>query len=149
MYPTLESVNIVQVWNPEEPQEEVLVMIVRTGFNTVMGAMVRELVSPTKVFIQKTPFTAVSPASTHCCLSVGTELHLQRHAGASEVWTAEIVPCACLIPYTPCSQSASQVMLYTCTCPSMSTLSADIVSLIGSDVLCCNSHPDVRIPGLA
>lgn len=66
----------MQVWNPEESQEEVLVMIVRTGFNTVMGAMVRDLVSPTKVFIQKTPFTAVSPDSRHCCLSVGNELHL-------------------------------------------------------------------------
>ena len=54
-----------QVWNPEDQQEEVLVMIVRTGFNTVTGAMVRELVAPTKVFIQKIPFTAVSTISKH------------------------------------------------------------------------------------
>ena len=39
----------LQVWNPENSAEEVLVMVCRTGFNTAMGSTIRELLVPAKV----------------------------------------------------------------------------------------------------
>lgn len=95
-----------QVWNPEDQQEEVLVMIVRTGFNTVMGAMVRELVAPTKVFIQKISFTAVSTISKHSpamCWQMYRPLSWcssgQRKLVVSNVATGDTTCFLVLLPY--------------------------------------------------
>ncbi|DBA71770.1 TPA: hypothetical protein ACH3X2_011036 [Trebouxia sp. C0005] len=49
---------VQQVWNAQDPQEEVLVMVVRTGLNTTMGNMVRELLAPTKHATKSDPFLA-------------------------------------------------------------------------------------------
>lgn len=40
---------MLQVWNPENSAEEVLVMVCRTGLNTAMGSTIRELLVPAKV----------------------------------------------------------------------------------------------------
>ena len=56
----------VQVWNPEDAEDEVLAMVCRTGLNTQMGSMVRELVTPTTLSARKDTFVKVSnprPAS--------------------------------------------------------------------------------------
>lgn len=50
---------MVQVWNPECPQEEVLVMVCRTGMHTVMGGMIRQLLTPTRLHREKNPFLPV------------------------------------------------------------------------------------------
>ena len=34
------------MWNAEDQQEEVLAMVVRTGLNTCMGGMIREIIAP-------------------------------------------------------------------------------------------------------
>ncbi len=39
----------LQVWNPENSAEEVLVMVCRTGLNTAMGSTIRELLVPAKI----------------------------------------------------------------------------------------------------
>ena len=49
----------LQVWNPDFPENEVLVMVCRTGMNTTMGTMIRELVAPSKVYEEKDPFMSV------------------------------------------------------------------------------------------
>ncbi|KAL0048212.1 hypothetical protein WJX82_010068 [Trebouxia sp. C0006] len=49
---------VQQVWNAQDPQAEVLVMVVRTGLNTTMGNMVRELLAPTKRAMKSDPFLA-------------------------------------------------------------------------------------------
>ena len=58
----------VQVWNPEDAEDEVLAMVCRTGLNTQMGSMVRELVTPTTLSARKDTFVKVSnprAASSH------------------------------------------------------------------------------------
>ncbi len=58
----------VQVWNPEDAEDEVLAMVCRTGLNTQMGSMVRELVTPTTLSARKDTFVKVSnpwPASSN------------------------------------------------------------------------------------
>ena len=52
----------VQVWNPDSPEDEVLAMVCRTGLNTVMGAMVKELLAPLRLHHEKNPLLPV------CCL---------------------------------------------------------------------------------
>ncbi len=51
--------NIFQVWNPADSEEEVLVMVCRTGLNTTMGGMVRSLLAPIKAYQEKDPFIQV------------------------------------------------------------------------------------------
>lgn len=50
----------VQVCNVEDAEDEVLAMVVRTGLNTTMGAMVRQLIAPINVKQDKEPFEPVS-----------------------------------------------------------------------------------------
>ena len=40
------SLTIWQVWNEDQPDEEVLAMVVRTGLCTAMGDMLRQVVAP-------------------------------------------------------------------------------------------------------
>ena len=49
-----------QVWNADDPGEEVLAMVVRTGLNTTMGDMVRQILSPAFAPAQKHPFVQVT-----------------------------------------------------------------------------------------
>lgn len=49
-----------QVWNAEDPEEEVLAMVVRTGLNTTMGDMVRQILSPAFAPGEKHPFIQVT-----------------------------------------------------------------------------------------
>ncbi len=49
---------MLQVWNPENSAEEVLVMVCRTGLNTAMGSTIRELLVPAKV-TKRDPVVAV------------------------------------------------------------------------------------------
>ncbi len=37
---------VLQVWNEEDPEDEVLALVVRTGFNSTMGNMLRQIVCP-------------------------------------------------------------------------------------------------------
>ncbi|KAL0053576.1 hypothetical protein WJX82_007835 [Trebouxia sp. C0006] len=46
---------VQQVWNPEDAEEEVLVMVCRTGMHTSMGTIIRQLLTPTKVYKDKEP----------------------------------------------------------------------------------------------
>ena len=49
-----------QVWNAQDPEDEVLAMIVRVKLDTTMGSMVRELIAPVAAAKEKEPFEAVS-----------------------------------------------------------------------------------------
>ena len=49
-----------QVWNAEDPGEEVLAMVVRTGLNTTMGDMVRQILSPAFAPAERHPFVQVT-----------------------------------------------------------------------------------------
>ena len=51
--------NVFQVWNPADSEEEVLVMVCRTGLNTTMGGMIRGLLAPIKAYQEKDPFIRV------------------------------------------------------------------------------------------
>ena len=53
----------VQVWNPDNPDDEVLAMVCRTGLNTVMGVMIKELLAPIRQYKEKDPLLPVSCAS--------------------------------------------------------------------------------------
>ncbi len=50
---------IRQVWSPEDAEEEVLVMVCRTGMHTSMGCIIRQLLTPTKVYKDKEPLLRV------------------------------------------------------------------------------------------
>ena len=47
------------MWNPANSEEEVLVMVCRTGLNTTMGGMIRGLLAPSKAYQEKDPFIQV------------------------------------------------------------------------------------------
>lgn len=51
--------DVLQVWNPADSEEEVLVMVCRTGLNTTMGGMIRGLLAPIKAYREKEPFIQV------------------------------------------------------------------------------------------
>lgn len=51
--------DIRQVWNPEDAEEEVLVMVCRIGMHTSMGTIIRQLLTPTKVYKDKEPLLRV------------------------------------------------------------------------------------------
>lgn len=55
-----------QVWNVEDAEDEVLAMVVRTGLNTTMGAMVRQLIAPVSIRKEKQPFEPVSMCLAQC-----------------------------------------------------------------------------------
>ena len=48
------------MWNAEDGEDEVLAMVCRTGLNSQMGSMVRELVAPSKLPKTKDNFVKVS-----------------------------------------------------------------------------------------
>ena len=50
----------LQVWNAEDTEDEVLAMVCRTGLNTQVGSMVRELVAPSKQAAESDTFVKVS-----------------------------------------------------------------------------------------
>lgn len=60
-----------QVWNSEDAEDEALCMVVCTGLNTTMGAMVRQLIAPVNAKKEKEPFEPVchslAASSMHCC----------------------------------------------------------------------------------
>ena len=56
--------DVRQVWNPEDAEEEVLVMVCRTGMHTSMGTIIRQLLTPTKVYKDKQSFLRVG---CHTC----------------------------------------------------------------------------------
>ena len=69
--PHLNLLSCYQVWNAQDAEDECLVMAVRTGMNTGLGRMVRELVCPSRLSAQTSPFVKVRPAalgllSRHC-----------------------------------------------------------------------------------
>lgn len=49
---------MLEVWNPASNKDEVLVMVCRTGLNTAMGSIIRELLVPAKA-AQKDPVVSV------------------------------------------------------------------------------------------
>ena len=49
-----------QVWNLEDAEDEVLAMVVRPGLNTCMGSMVRQLIAPTRLQLEASPFVEVT-----------------------------------------------------------------------------------------
>ena len=49
---------VLKVWNPAFSEEEVLVMVCRTGLNTAMGSIIRELLVPAKA-AKKDPVVGV------------------------------------------------------------------------------------------
>lgn len=58
---------VEQVWNAEDPEEEVLAMVVRTGLNTTMGNMVRQTLSPAFAPAEKHPFIQVTLLDKSVC----------------------------------------------------------------------------------
>lgn len=48
-----------QVWNAEDTEDEVLAMVVRTGLNSCMGNMIRQLLAPSWQYVEKDPFITV------------------------------------------------------------------------------------------
>ncbi len=52
-----------RVWNAQDEEEECLVMAVRTGLNTSLESMIRELICPSRLLSRRDPFIPVrSPA---------------------------------------------------------------------------------------
>ena len=50
-----------QVWNEERAEEEVLAMVVRTGFHTTLGNMLKQVTAPVHGSdVSKDPFVTVS-----------------------------------------------------------------------------------------
>ncbi len=56
-----------QVWNPENPEEEVLAMVSRTGMHTALGVMIRQLVTPTSKLKEKDPSLPVTSLRSCLC----------------------------------------------------------------------------------
>ena len=48
------------MWHAEDPEEEVLAMVVRTGLHTCMGSMIRQILSPSFASAEKYPILWVS-----------------------------------------------------------------------------------------
>ncbi len=70
---------LAQVWNPEDAEDEVLVMVCRTGMNTTLGSTIRQLLTPTKVYKEKDPFLLVNPSQAFTP-SCNHAQHLCLHA---------------------------------------------------------------------
>ena len=83
------------MWNPDDNEDEVLVMVCRTGLHTTMGRMVRQLVAPSQAAMEKDPFIPVSCLSldadncesvVHCSVQFSnSSAELRVLAGHSEV----------------------------------------------------------------
>ena len=54
-----------QVWNPEDSEEEVLAMVVRTGLSTCMGSMIKQLIAPSWDHTRKDTFVQVCHRSRY------------------------------------------------------------------------------------
>lgn len=54
-----------QVWHADDPEEEVLAMVVRTGLHTSMGSMIRQILAPSFVPAEKYPFLQVGLHAVH------------------------------------------------------------------------------------
>ncbi len=52
------------MWNAEDPKDDVLAMVVRTGINSTLGTLVKQFISPTQR-MGRDPFMNVSFARTH------------------------------------------------------------------------------------
>ena len=65
---------MLEVWNPANSEDEVLVMVCRTGLNTAMGSIIGELLVPTKTAL-KDPVVAVCDSTllvgALTCLHIG------------------------------------------------------------------------------
>ena len=48
------------MWNAADPEDEVLAMVVRTGINSTVGAMIKQIVAPSRMQ-RPDPFLQVSP----------------------------------------------------------------------------------------
>lgn len=57
-----------QVWNAQDAEDECLAMAVRTGLNTGLGNMVRELICPSGLPAPKNPLIQVRHAFLLACL---------------------------------------------------------------------------------
>ena len=57
---TIKLCLFLQVWNAVDTEDEVLAMVCRTGLNTQVGSMVRQLASPSLRAHHKDPFIRVS-----------------------------------------------------------------------------------------
>lgn len=55
----------MQVWNEQQPNEETLAFVVRTGLCTTMGLMLRRVMAP--LSISGVPFAKVNSLSTQGC----------------------------------------------------------------------------------
>ena len=53
---------LMQMWNEEDPEEEVLVMVARTGLRTTMGRLLRQVMSPMQMTRHR-----VDPFMKVCC----------------------------------------------------------------------------------
>ena len=56
-----------QVWNAGDQEEEVLAMVVRTGLNTTMGNMVRQILAPAFAPAEQHPFIQVTLPDKFVC----------------------------------------------------------------------------------
>ncbi len=52
------------MWNAEDPKDDVLAMVVRTGINSTLGTLVKQFISPTQI-PGRDPFINVSFTCTH------------------------------------------------------------------------------------
>ena len=58
------------MWNETDAEEEVLAMVVRTGLNTTMGHMLRQVMAPlNNINAMKDPFVVVS-CTVHTCMAI-------------------------------------------------------------------------------
>lgn len=69
----------LQAWNPIDGEDEVLVMVCRTGLNTAMGQTVRELLAPSKAPRNADPLVVV------------------RQLVTVHAWVA-VYDCTCVLP---------------------------------------------------
>ena len=69
--------HVVQVWNPDSPEDEVLAMVCRTGLNTLMGAMVKDLLAPLRLCHEKDPLL---PVCCPPCMHVAASTPVQQRS---------------------------------------------------------------------
>ena len=64
---------VLQVWNEEDPEDEVLALVVRTGFNSTMGNMLRQVVCPVdSVKWKQDPFLSASDSPFAAFLAISS-----------------------------------------------------------------------------
>lgn len=66
--PGKDSAAVEQVWNEEHAEEEVLAMVVRTGFHTTLGTMLKQVTAPVHgADVSKDLFVTVSAHGLFRC----------------------------------------------------------------------------------